>query len=84
MEKILIVFVLICAFLHIASGYRILAIATVPSKSHYYITHALMKGLAEEGHDVTVISPFKVKNPIRNYKEIYLENSVNSIREGMT
>lgn len=34
-----------------------------------------MKGLAEEGHEVTVISPFKQNKPIENYKEVFLEIS---------
>lgn len=34
-----------------------------------------MKGLAEEGHEVTVISPFKQNKPIDNYKEVFLEHS---------
>lgn len=83
MKKIIIIFLLICAFLHIANSYRILAVAAVPSKSHYYITHALMKALAEEGHDVTVISPFKAKKPIKNYKEVILENSLDLMRQGI-
>lgn len=57
-----------------ASGYRILGILPVPSKSHYYIGHNLLKGLAQQGHDVTVISPFKEEKPINNYKEVFLEN----------
>lgn len=33
-----------------------------------------MKGLAKEGHQVTVISPFKEENPIENVTEVFLEN----------
>lgn len=34
-----------------------------------------MKGLAEDGHEVTVVSPFKQKQPIKNYNEVFLEHS---------
>lgn len=34
-----------------------------------------MKGLANEGHQVTVVSPFKVNAQIKNYNEVFLENS---------
>lgn len=34
-----------------------------------------MKGLAKEGHQVTVVSPFKQQTPIKNYNEVFLENS---------
>lgn len=33
-----------------------------------------MKALADAGHEVYVISPFPLKNPIPNYHEIYVEN----------
>lgn len=56
-------------------SFRFLAVLPITSKSHYYIGHSLMKGLAEEGHEVTVISPFKVKTPINNYNEVFLEHS---------
>ena len=54
-------------------AYKILAFLPVPSESHYYIGHNLMKALAAEGHEVTVISPFKEKKPIGNYTEVFLE-----------
>lgn len=57
------------------NSYKILAILPIPSKSHYYIAHNLMKGLAEDDHEVTVISPFKEKTQIRNYKEVFLEHN---------
>lgn len=57
------------------NSYKFLAILPIPSKSHYYIGHNLMKGLAEDGNEVTVISPFKEKMPIKNYKEVFLEHT---------
>lgn len=56
-------------------GYKFLAVLPVTSRSHYYIGHNLMKGLANEGHQVTVVSPFKLNAPIKNYNEVFLENS---------
>lgn len=67
--------ILLCVLYQNVSSYRILAILPAPSKSHTYIGQSLMKGLAENGHDVVVISPFKEKNPIDNYTEVFLENS---------
>lgn len=78
-----LVFILLFVFIHIVNGYRILGVISVPSKSHYYVVHALLKGLAKEGHDVTLISPFKLQKPIKNYKEIYLENSWELWRRGI-
>lgn len=66
---------IICALLTISFGYRILGVFPVPAKSHYSIGHGLMKGLAERGHDVTMISPLKANKPIENYTEVFIENS---------
>ncbi|CAD7081071.1 unnamed protein product [Hermetia illucens] len=40
------------------------------AKSHFIVGSALMKGLAEKGHDVSVISPFPLKKPLKNYRDI--------------
>lgn len=78
-----IVQLVVCAFLWQQScGYKIVGIFPAPSKSHYYIGHALMKGLAAQGHEVTVISPFQEKKPIKNYKEVFLEHSWDMSRQG--
>lgn len=66
---------LLCILYQNVNSYRILAVLPAPSKSHYYVGQSLMRGLAENGHDVPVISPFKEKNPMANYTEVFLENS---------
>lgn len=43
--------------------------------SHYKFTHALMKGLADDGNEVTFLSPMKAKNPVKNLREIYIDLS---------
>lgn len=53
-------------------SYKILGIFHTTSRSHYIAGGALMKGLAERGHDVTVISPFPQKEPIKNFHDIPL------------
>lgn len=74
---------ILCIFFHTVIAYKFLGVLPIPSKSHYYIGHNLLKGLAEEGHDVTVITPFKEKNPIPNYKEVFLEHSWIESRRGI-
>lgn len=64
------------------ASYKILGIFPTVSPSHYYVGKALMKGLAADGHEVTIISPFKEKNPIPNYTEIYLEGFYDSVVDG--
>lgn len=55
---------------------RILGVFPAPAFSHYALGSRLMKALAEKGHDVTMISTFKEKNPPKFYREIYLEEVV--------
>lgn len=43
----------------LVKSYRILGVFPVPTRSHYFLGSALMKALAEVGHDVTIIAPFK-------------------------
>jgi len=81
--KVTIVSVFLCAIIvSNVSGYKILGVFHPPAKSHYIVGHALMKGLAEAGHEVTIITPFKEKNPIKNYEEVYLKHSLEEAIKG--
>lgn len=42
-----------------------------------------MEGLAKDGHEVTVVSPYETKNPHKNYKQVFLELSEDLFRKGM-
>lgn len=52
------------------SSYKILGIFPSMSKSHFIVGHALMRGLAEAGHEVTVLSPYPQSKPVKNYRDI--------------
>lgn len=64
-------FILFIAIQNVYS-YKILGVFPTFAKSHYNVGKGLMKGLAAAGHDVTIVSPFKEKGPIKNYKEVVL------------
>lgn len=51
---------------------KILAIFPTVSKSHWIFGSKLMKELANAGHEVTVLSPFPLKNPPKGYRDIEL------------
>lgn len=70
------VFVLTIVIHQQVKCYKILGVFPMISRSHYHVGHALMKGLAKDGHDVTIVSPFKHHEPINNYTEVFLEHSV--------
>lgn len=60
------------------SNYRILGVFPVPGRSHHILGSTLMRGLAQAGHDVTIIAPFKddeLPQLPRNgsYREIVVE-----------
>uniref|UniRef100_A0A8D8GSP1 2-hydroxyacylsphingosine 1-beta-galactosyltransferase n=1 Tax=Culex pipiens TaxID=7175 RepID=A0A8D8GSP1_CULPI len=55
-----------------ASGARILGILPMGAKSHNIIGAAYMKALAAAGHEVTVVSPYTLKSPPKNYRDIEL------------
>lgn len=70
-------------FASCVQSYKILGVFPFPSRSHYHVGHSLMKGLAEDGHEVTVVSAFIQNRPIENYKEILLEHSWNRFEKGV-
>lgn len=64
------------------ASYKILGIFHTVSPSHHYVGSALMKGLAADGHQVTIISPFKEKKPIANYTEVHLDGTYDMFKKG--
>lgn len=49
-----------------ATGARILGVFMMDAFSHFNINNAMMETLAAAGHEVTIISPLKPKNPLAN------------------
>lgn len=66
----------LCTLHTCTNGYKILGVFPTMAKSHYITGSALMKGLAEAGHEVSVISPFPQSKPIKNYRDITVEGIV--------
>ncbi|XP_066998723.2 UDP-glucosyltransferase 2 [Anabrus simplex] len=66
---------LVLTFLSCSHGARILGIFPIPSISHQLPYQAVMKALAARGHQVTVISPDPLKEPVANYTDIDLSES---------
>lgn len=83
MKNILGILALIvfCGLSVSVNSYKILGIVHIPSRSHYIAGHALMQGLAEAGHECTLITALKGKN-VKNYEEIHLENSLADALKG--
>lgn len=56
-------------------GARILGVYPLPWGSHYILGEKLMKGLAEAGHEVTMLTPFPTKNILKhwNWTDVVLD-----------
>lgn len=68
---ILIVFCIITSYYNV-DCYRILGVSPSTMRSHYIFFEALMKGLAEDGNNVTFISPFQ-SSETANFEEIQID-----------
>nr|WIG62511.1 UDP-glucuronosyltransferase 2B2-like protein [Rhopalosiphum padi] len=55
---------------------EILAIETIPAKSHWNFMSAILRSLSENGHNVTVFTPFSDGNRV-NYTEVYIDIPIN-------
>lgn len=72
MRFLLLLFAFIC-IVSFAHASKILFLFPSPSKSHLIVVKGLSTTLAERGHDVTVVSPFPLEKPMKNYRDIMVE-----------
>ncbi|XP_031630557.1 UDP-glucuronosyltransferase 1-3-like isoform X2 [Contarinia nasturtii] len=61
---------------------KILGLFPHPGLSHFHFFHPIMRGLADAGHDVTVLSHFPDKNAPPNYKDLTL-NGADSLTDSV-
>jgi len=67
---------LLVTVMTVSESAKILGLFPMPSKSHTAVNVAIVKELAERGHEVTVVSPFPEKSEIPNYKNIVLDEKI--------
>lgn len=68
--KVLLSVAILLLACEISLASRILFLFPSPSKSHLIVVQGLSTTLAEKGHDVTVVSPFPLSKPMKNYRDI--------------
>ncbi|CAG9854537.1 unnamed protein product [Phyllotreta striolata] len=73
---------LLLGLVGVARGYRILVVFPLPSRSHYILGNGVGRGLANAGHDVTVIAPYEDKNAPKNYKNVVLTGVEDALWKG--
>ncbi|KAJ3642460.1 hypothetical protein Zmor_025248 [Zophobas morio] len=66
-------FCLVGTLVSLSDSYKILTIYHIPTGSHYILASRLVKEIAKKGHEVTFITPYPSKMPVKNVKEIPLE-----------
>ncbi|XP_016949807.1 UDP-glucosyltransferase 2 [Drosophila biarmipes] len=67
---------LLATFLGQTWGYSYLMVSHTASKSHHAVGFALAKGLADAGHEVTLVSPFPQKKPLKNLVDVDTPNII--------
>lgn len=65
-----------CLFVQVSGTYNILALFHHPGQSHFAFFEPLLRGLAEKGHNVTVLGYFPIKDPPENYHDVVMEANV--------
>ncbi|XP_049309950.1 UDP-glucosyltransferase 2-like [Bactrocera dorsalis] len=67
---------LFCTLVPASYSLKILGLFPHAGISHFHFFHPLMRGLAEKGHDVTVLSHFPDKSPPPGYKDLPLKGEL--------
>lgn len=65
----------IVALIAPSESLRVLGLFPHPGVSHFHFFHPIMRGLADAGHDITVVSHFPDKNAPPNYKDLSLSET---------
>ena len=61
-------------------AYRVLGVLHTEAPSHFITGSALMEGLAEAGHDVTVISPFPDAKQLKKCRTIDIRSDAHLLQ----
>ncbi|KAF7992649.1 hypothetical protein HCN44_004993 [Aphidius gifuensis] len=69
-------FILILIYIDCSVALNILGIFPLPGRSHYTVGEEILKGLAEKGHKVDVISHFPQKKEIPNFTDYTIAGSI--------
>lgn len=80
--KVVSIFLLSC-LISSNHGFKVLGVLPFGSKSHFAIGSSIINSLHENGHEVTVISPFPKKAPVPKYKDISLADIMERYEKGL-
>ncbi|CAH1403023.1 unnamed protein product [Nezara viridula] len=74
-----VVIALFCSVFHNVYGANILGMFPFPTFSHTNAYIPILKELARRGHNVTMVSPYPLKEKIPNYNDIVLDNTLDQV-----
>ncbi|CAG9759468.1 unnamed protein product [Ceutorhynchus assimilis] len=72
MKAILIYLGILQCFALSVNGLKLLCVFPLPARSHYILGNELAKGLANLGHEVTIIAAFEENNPPKGYRSVWI------------
>lgn len=70
--KLISELLLIVVLVQCISGYKILGLFPHPATSHFNVFQPILRRLATDGHEVTVVSHFPDPDPPKNYEDLTL------------
>lgn len=75
--KVIVVY-MVCSlyFAQPVAAIRILGLFPHPAISHFRFFQPILRGLADAGHDVTVVGLFKHENPPPNYHDVIIPGEI--------
>ena len=76
MKCLAVILLLVAAEVNMIGAAKILVIFPFQAKSHSIMASALVKGLLNKGHHVTMITHNPEKEKLQNYTEIYVKTTM--------
>lgn len=76
MKIITLCFILLSAISVAKASLKVLALLPFDSYSHFSVGLGINRALVNAGHHVTVVSPYTLKKPLKNYTEISTEDFI--------
>jgi glucuronosyltransferase len=74
--------VALAALIVCIDGFKVLGIFPIGATSHFTIGHAIVKSLLDAGNEVTVISHYPQKKPLKNYRDISMADALEKYEKG--
>lgn len=81
--KAAFIFVAFVSLILQIDGFKVLGILPFGSNSHFAIGNSIVKALHKAGHDITVISPYPQKKPLKNYRDVSTVDILEKYKKGL-